>query len=51
MNIGTTAHWPTSRDDSRPVFRSRDRLGVPAAILDGVCLSALLWFAVLLIVR
>lgn len=51
MNIGTAAPWPSTFDDLRPVFRTRDRLSVATAIIDGVCVSALLWMAIVLTLR
>ncbi len=32
-------------------FGDRDRLRVAAAILDGICLSGLLWLAILAVLR
>jgi hypothetical protein len=51
MNIGNAASWRASRDNGRHVFRTRDPLNVAAAILDGASLSAVLWVAIVLLVR
>lgn len=51
MIIRTADPWPSTLDDLRPVFGTRDRLSVAGAIIDGLCLSALLWMAIALLVR
>jgi hypothetical protein len=51
--MNTVTLWPSPGplNDTSPLFGARDRLGIPAALLDGACVSALLWFAILLVVR
>lgn len=49
MHIGTAASWPVAPDDLRPIFQTHDRLNVAASILDGLCVSALLWLGIALI--
>jgi hypothetical protein len=33
------------------MFRSHNRLSVAGAIIDGLCVSALLWMAIVLVLR
>jgi hypothetical protein len=51
MIVRTADPWPSTLDDLRPVFGTRDRLSVAGAIIDGLCLSALLWMAIALLIR
>jgi len=51
MPFVTAKSWPQALDSRVPAFRPADRLHVAAALLDGVCLSALFWLAPALLWR
>lgn len=49
MSILMVPTRPTPKGDGRN--RRRDGLDVSAALFDGLCLSALLWLAILMMAR
>ncbi|VWX48636.1 hypothetical protein NOVOSPHI9U_20030 [Novosphingobium sp. 9U] len=52
MTFGTTAPWPPSQSDATALkLSARSQLGVPAAIVDGLCFSAILWLLLLTLLR
>jgi len=51
MPFVTAKPWPHARNPAGPAFRPAGRLHVAAALLDGVCLSALLWLVLALLWR
>jgi len=51
MRSAVTAARPPSHDDPAPRLHARTQLGVPVAIVDGLCLSALLWMVLVALLR
>lgn len=43
--------WLSSHQTETIAFDGRDRLRAATAILDGVCLSVLLWLVILAVIR
>lgn len=51
MTTRIATPWLPVGGKTGSTVRSHDRLRVPAAILDAVCVSALLWLTILVLVR